>query len=163
MPWWGWILEIIGLAVLAASIVFAVLGTMKKKPIAPLSLLIYAIAAVVAAILFVSLGPARPPAYLVVLSILAGIAAGAALSIPAQLKVEGRQIASSHGYLHIAIWSFLLMISSILVISGTGAAKVSVAIMLFASLGVAAYCAAIYLRYRTGVQGVAQPAGASGI
>lgn len=162
MPWWGWILEIVGVALLAASVAFSILNTLKKKPLTSLSLLVSAVASVIAAVLFTVLSP-RPPAYAMVLSIVFGLAAGVGLSFLARLEVKGKLVTSSHGYLHIATWSFLLLISAILVVAGTGAAKTSVVIMLFASLGMAGYSTAIYLRYRTGVQGVAQPAGASGI
>lgn len=145
MPWWGWILEIAGVAMLAASIALPILNTIKKKPLTPLSLIISATAAVIVAVLFTILSP-RPPAYVIVLSIIIGLAVGVSLSFLAHLQVKGKLVTSSHGQFHIAMWSFLLLASSILVVCGTGATRASVAIMLLASSGFAGYSGALYVR-----------------
>ncbi len=148
MPWWGWLLEILGVGMLVASAVFSVWNTLGNKPLSPLALLVSAVGSTLVAVVFTLLSPARPPVWLIILSILVGLAVGAGFSFLARFEVQGKLLVSSHGQLHIAIWSLLLLISSILVVAGSGAAEASVAIMLFASLGLAGYAGALYSRYR---------------
>jgi len=147
MPWWGWLLEAAGLAVLAASAAFSILNTVKQKPLAPISYLVSAATSLAAAALFVLLSP-KPPAWAMALSLLAGIVAGIGLSLPARLEPRGKAVVSSHGQLHVAAWSILLLVSSVLVVSGTDAARVAAAIALFASPAMAAYSASLFARIR---------------
>lgn len=159
MTWWGWILEILGLLLLAFTVVFSVIGTVKGKTMTPVSLLIGAAASLVAATLFTVLSPARPPVYLIVAPVAVGLGVGVGVAFTAKLKVSGKQITSSQGFLHMAVWSFLLMISSVLVIISPGAARASVVIVLFSCLALSGYNSVLYARGMTATAGFL-PAGA---
>lgn len=144
-------LEKAGLLVLAFSVVLSIVQTVREKPLTSLSLLTGAIASIVAATVFTVLSPAKPPAFLIAIPVVVGLATGTALSFPARLKVEGKETASSRGFLCVAIWSLLLMVSSILVVISPGAARASVAIMLFSCLALSGYSGMLYLRCRVGL------------
>lgn len=147
MPWWGWLFQIIGMVLLAVSAACAVFNTLRRKPLATLSYLVSGLSSLVAGAFFVLLNP-KPPVYGIALASIAGVATGVCLSFAVHLQIQGGQVFSSHGHLHLAAWSFLLLISSILAVSGTAAARVSAALALSSSLAVAGYSAVFYIRCR---------------
>lgn len=155
MPWWGWLLQVTGLVLLAVSTAFAVFNTAKRRPLAVLSYPITAATSLAAAVIYVLLLP-KPALYAIVLSCSAGLAAGIGISLSARLEVHGKQAFSSHGQLHVAAWSFLLLVSSILAMAGTNTARVSASLALFSSLAVGGYAATVYARSRRGAKSPAR-------
>ncbi len=148
MTWWSWLLEIAGITLLGASIVFSMRRARKGAAILPVALAITTASALLAFLLFVFLSPVRPGEDLVTAMILLGLAAGAGACLPAKVWGQGRiGISSSQGQWYLVAWSSMMLVSSLLVVMGQGAARAAVALTAFASFGVIAYASVLFLKH----------------
>lgn len=148
MTWWAWILEIGGLCLLALAILYGIRNTVRMTPMKPFSLVVSAIAALVAAVSFSLLSPGKPPAWLLALLGVAGLIAGALIVLPARALLKDGELQPSQGYWYLVTWSSALFVSSILVVSGPAASRVASCITVLFSAGVLSYSTVLYARYR---------------
>lgn len=153
MPWWASILEILSVGLLTLTVIFTALKATGKPQLKPLSLLIAGGGAVLSSLVIMLFSPARPPGAVTIVLILVGASAGVSLGFLVKFQVQGGYLNTNQGTWYMAIWSVLVLISSVLLISGAGEARAGVSIMLVSSLALTGYAYCIYMRYALSVRG----------
>lgn len=147
MPWWGWLIGAFGLLILALSTAFTVRKALGRPELPYFAFLISAGSALLAGVLFGLLAPQKPPNYLMALSILFGLAGGAALSFTSRVSASGKMVVSSHSCWYLVAWSSAMLLCSILVMLGSFASKSAVVIAMLACFGTAGYASAVFSRF----------------
>jgi hypothetical protein len=152
MTWWSYILELLSLGLLAFTIGWTVVRAGRRPDVKPLSLLAGGGGAVVAAFLVVLFSPARPMGAVITVLMLVGAAGGVFLGSRTKFEVRASGLRSPQGIWYLVVWSSLVFLSSLLLVSGSGLAKAGVSIMLISSLAVAGYTYCLYMRYALSVR-----------
>lgn len=152
MTWWGYILEILSLGLLAFTIGFTAIRAGRWPQLKPSSLLAGGAGAVIASFLVVLLSPARPMGAVIIVLLLLGTALGVLIGSRAKFEVQSGRLKSSQGLWYLVVWSCLVFMSSLLLVSGGGQSKLGVSIMLISSLAVAGYTYCLYMRYALSVR-----------
>jgi hypothetical protein len=147
MTWWSYILELLSLGLLAFTIGLTAFRAGRHPDVKPFSLLAGGGGAVIASFFVVLLSPARPVGAVITVLLLLGAAGGVFLGSRAKFEVRGGGLKSAQGIWYLVVWSSLVFLSSLLLVSGSGLAKAGVSIMLISSLAVAGYTYCLYMRY----------------
>jgi len=83
---------------------------------------------------------------------LVGAAGGVLLGSRAKFEIRASGLKSAQGIWYLVVWSSLVFLSSLLLVSGPGLAKAGVSILLISSLAVGGYTYCIYVRYALSVR-----------